>query len=357
MAIETRLLPVRLRRFLVFLGLSLLAFLQSAMAASCPYCGRVYGDPAPGDEARVYALRAEHEANCPSRPRNGGTRQQGPDAATYGVVTIFNQTRSAVTYQIQFRSRARWQQMTVQPGGNYYHWQSLPAQFQIRIPTASGAVTHSLGYNTVTGREPTWQDGRPFYLSSAGGALTLREGKGAGANPKLSTAKCRCGGLGCVCIFDSCGRNGSARCGCGGKADCTCKGRRCPKFATTTACTGAILRNSDGQWHCNRQANPNAGGLGFTGAWSGAARVGHLGTFNLTLRVSPDESSVYESGGLKDGSHRARRSNGSLVWRSGILGEIEWTLTPAADGRNATLRVRTPLGVSDNASVRRLPNQ
>jgi len=41
------------------------------LAASCPYCGRVYGEPAPGDEARVYALRREHERTCPSRPRNG----------------------------------------------------------------------------------------------------------------------------------------------------------------------------------------------------------------------------------------------------------------------------------------------
>ncbi len=356
-ACEVRLRAARARSFFLFLCALIFAPLQIAMAASCPYCGRTYGEPAPGDEARVYALRAEHEANCPSRPRNGGTRQRGSDAATYGAVTIFNQTRGAVTYQIQFRSGARWQQATVQPGGYYYHWQSLPAQFQIRIPAASGTITHSLGYNTVTGREPTWEDGRPFYITGSGKGLSFREGKGSGAKPKLSTAKCRCGGKDCVCIFDSCGKNGAAKCGCGGKADCDCRGLRCPKFANTTECTGAFISNTDGKWHCNRQTLPGGRSTGLAGAWSGSVKVGHIGTFNLTFRVSPDESSVYESGGLKNGSHRARRSNGSLVWRSGILSEIEWTLTPDADGRSATLRVRTPLGVSDNASVRRLPNQ
>lgn len=43
-----------------------------AMADSCPYCGQYYGEPMPGDEARVYALRQAHEASCPSRPQGGG---------------------------------------------------------------------------------------------------------------------------------------------------------------------------------------------------------------------------------------------------------------------------------------------
>ncbi len=35
-----------------------------AIAASCPCCGRTYGNPRPGDEARVNQLRREHEASC-----------------------------------------------------------------------------------------------------------------------------------------------------------------------------------------------------------------------------------------------------------------------------------------------------
>ncbi|HTL70973.1 MAG TPA: hypothetical protein VL404_06750 [Candidatus Eisenbacteria bacterium] len=43
-----------------------------AWADRCPYCGQEYGDAAPGDEARVYALRAEHEASCPYRNSGSG---------------------------------------------------------------------------------------------------------------------------------------------------------------------------------------------------------------------------------------------------------------------------------------------
>ena len=56
----------------VFLSVALGIFLtaSAAFADSCPYCGQDYGDPMPGDEARVYALRREHEeAMCPMRPR------------------------------------------------------------------------------------------------------------------------------------------------------------------------------------------------------------------------------------------------------------------------------------------------
>ncbi len=51
-----------------------LAFAACAvtLAARCPYCGQEYGDAAPGDEARIAALRAAHEANCPMRPAGGG---------------------------------------------------------------------------------------------------------------------------------------------------------------------------------------------------------------------------------------------------------------------------------------------
>lgn len=59
------------------IGILLLAVPAIALADSCPYCGRVYGDPAPGDESRVYALRANHEANCSARHVYRGTDDYG----------------------------------------------------------------------------------------------------------------------------------------------------------------------------------------------------------------------------------------------------------------------------------------
>lgn len=43
-----------------------------ALADSCLWCGQSYGEAAPGDEARIAALRAAHEASCSSRPTSGG---------------------------------------------------------------------------------------------------------------------------------------------------------------------------------------------------------------------------------------------------------------------------------------------
>lgn len=53
---------------------------NTVFADRCPYCRLDYGDPMPGDEASVYALRADHEASCPMRPSGGGE-----DGGGYGA--------------------------------------------------------------------------------------------------------------------------------------------------------------------------------------------------------------------------------------------------------------------------------
>lgn len=62
---------------------------SSAQAGSCPYCGQQYGDAMPGDEARVYALRREHEANCPARQGSGGGGPGGFGTGEQGLVNAF----------------------------------------------------------------------------------------------------------------------------------------------------------------------------------------------------------------------------------------------------------------------------
>lgn len=68
----------------IFLPAALVYLLLSvslAWADSCPYCGQSYGEAAPGDESRVYALRAEHEASCSYRSSgsssSGGSYSSG----------------------------------------------------------------------------------------------------------------------------------------------------------------------------------------------------------------------------------------------------------------------------------------
>lgn|SRR5579871_909011 len=72
---------------------------------------------------------------------------------------------------------------------------------------------------------------------------------------KAGSEQCSCGGKYCKCAFDACGRNGALSCGCSG-VDCDCKSMRCPKFSTTSNCSGFTSCNSDGKRHCNRHACP-----------------------------------------------------------------------------------------------------
>ncbi len=54
----------------MLLGMVLTA--STVFADSCPYCGQEYGDPMPGDEARVYELQRKHEATCSMRASDPG---------------------------------------------------------------------------------------------------------------------------------------------------------------------------------------------------------------------------------------------------------------------------------------------
>ncbi len=70
----------------IWLGLfiiTLIVFLtpENAFAASCPYCGKSYGAAAPGDRARVQALRRAHESSCSSRRRYTPQPPPGPSPA------------------------------------------------------------------------------------------------------------------------------------------------------------------------------------------------------------------------------------------------------------------------------------
>ncbi|MEW6359258.1 MAG: hypothetical protein AB1696_23185 [Planctomycetota bacterium] len=153
-------------RLVAFIFILLLA--DAALADNCPYCGREYGAPMPGDEARVYALRREHEQNCPARPRGGDPEYGG---ATYGVVTIYNNSDSPITYEMKRTSFGQWETVTVQPNASHYHWQTLPAHFEIRYRSRRGAETRTLPYNVVTGRQPTYQDGCAFTFTGDGMSL------------------------------------------------------------------------------------------------------------------------------------------------------------------------------------------
>ena len=155
---------------LILLGVVLALLLSSAVvsAASCPYCGRVYGEPAPGDEARVYGLRREHERTCPSRPRDAVV----DEVKSYGAVTIYNPTDKDIKYKMQRTQGWLWPTSTVRAHSSYFHWQALPANFRITFDSSSKPgyqkKSYSLDHNVVTGRKPTAEDGRAYTFAMSG---------------------------------------------------------------------------------------------------------------------------------------------------------------------------------------------
>ncbi|MBI4971573.1 MAG: hypothetical protein HZC17_07030 [Candidatus Omnitrophica bacterium] len=95
---------MKLKRLLPFflVCLALVLAVQLAWADSCPYCGQEYGDAAPGDESRVAALRANHEASCSARSSGGsgygassggGTRWTKQDQWEYEQMLLAEQER------------------------------------------------------------------------------------------------------------------------------------------------------------------------------------------------------------------------------------------------------------------------
>ena len=161
------------RLSLAWVLLGLLLFPAEALGASCPYCGRVYGEPAPGDEARVYELRRAHEANCPAR-----TRSTGWSVISYGAVTIYNVNNTEITFQLRSRQGGGWSKATVKANGSHYSWQALPASFQIRFDSSFAPgyqeQTYDLEHNVIRGRKPTWNEGRKYELTISGQRIDLK---------------------------------------------------------------------------------------------------------------------------------------------------------------------------------------
>ena len=155
--------------------LSLLFFSAEVLGASCPYCGRIYGEPAPGDEARVYELRRQHELTCPARPH--GTPPP-PAVRLYGAVTIYNPTDQKLNFQIRSLEGGGWSDATVEAHGSYYHWQVLPTSFQIRYDTSfapgNQEQTYDLGHNVIRGRKPRWYEGRRYELNIRAESIDLQ---------------------------------------------------------------------------------------------------------------------------------------------------------------------------------------
>ena len=179
-------------RVSVFALLILAAGPAVVLADSCPYCGRTYGDGAPGDEGYIASIRAAHEAECPWNPANqpatGGDEGWSDDSggeqwqfSGYGVVTIFNNTSMRMPFLLRARGDRDIKEYAVEPGSYYFFYDYDPASFTIwfdgSYEPGSQEKSYDLPHNTVN-YEPTYRDGREYAFNEADGGVDLHVSSG-----------------------------------------------------------------------------------------------------------------------------------------------------------------------------------
>jgi cytoskeletal protein RodZ len=90
----------------------------------------------------------------------------------------------------------------------------------------------------------------------------------------------------------------------------------------------------------------------FAGTWTGKVNQGLLGHVTSSVTVNGSASSVELSHNLGGNTRPATISGNSLTWKSGLAGEITWTLTPNNDSQTAQVTMKG-LMLNDTATFRR----
>jgi len=125
----------------------------TAFADSCPYCGREYGDPMPGDEERVYELRRRHEEECRRRHEQQG-QSQSPDGysgdrytsgghrESFDYDAFFRQKQEqALEKQRQLRAQQLREEEILRAGSERVRKQQFQKNKQELLSTLKGADT------------------------------------------------------------------------------------------------------------------------------------------------------------------------------------------------------------------------
>lgn len=90
----------------------------------------------------------------------------------------------------------------------------------------------------------------------------------------------------------------------------------------------------------------------FAGTWSGKVKQGVLGRIPSSVTVDPTATSVELSHNL-GGNRRPLAINGNTIsWKTGVVGEVGWTLTPNSDGQTAEVTMKGLL-LNDSTTFRR----
>lgn len=93
----------------------------------------------------------------------------------------------------------------------------------------------------------------------------------------------------------------------------------------------------------------------FSGMWEGAIRFGKNGDTPFTLKVSADGSSVVASSTITgEVLHPATTNGTALLWHSGRMQSMGWTLTPNSDAATALVTLKYANGLTATATFKRV---
>jgi hypothetical protein len=90
----------------------------------------------------------------------------------------------------------------------------------------------------------------------------------------------------------------------------------------------------------------------FAGTWSGKVNQGWLGHVPSSLTVDANATSVELSHNLGGFSRPVTINGNTISWKTGVAGEITWTLTPNSDGQTAQVTMKG-LMLNDTTTFRR----
>ena len=90
----------------------------------------------------------------------------------------------------------------------------------------------------------------------------------------------------------------------------------------------------------------------FAGTWSGKIKQGILGHVPSSVTVDPTATSVELSHNLGGGKRRLTTNGNTISWKTGMVGEVAWTLTPNSDGQTAEVTMKGIL-MNDSETFRR----
>jgi len=90
----------------------------------------------------------------------------------------------------------------------------------------------------------------------------------------------------------------------------------------------------------------------FAGTWTGKVNQGLLGHVQTSLTVNANATAVELSHNLGGATRPVAINGNSITWKSGVAGEITWTLTPNSDGQTAEVTMKG-LMLNDKTTFRR----